>query len=49
MTVELEDEQNDLGHGGIDIVIGCAVNHGIVACKYHSGKSAITQVLARRQ
>jgi SAM-dependent methyltransferase len=49
MTVELEDVLNDLGEGGIDIVIGREVERDIVEGKYHNGQSATTQVLARKK
>ncbi len=49
MTVELEDVLNDLGGGGIDMVIGREVERNIVEGKYHNGQSATTQVFARKQ
>lgn len=49
MTVELEDVLADLGAAsGMDIVIGREVERDIVEGRYHSGRSATTQVLARK-
>lgn len=49
MTVELEDVLADLGAAsGLEIVIGREVERDIVEGRYHNGRSATTQVLARR-
>lgn len=49
MTVELEDVLADLGTTtGMEILVGREVERDIVEGRYHNGRSATTQVLARR-
>ena len=49
MTVELEDVLADLGAAsGLEIVIGREVERDIVEGRYHNGRSATTQVLAKK-
>ena len=50
MTVELEDILHDLGDANrLSLVIGREVEREIFEGKYHKGKSATTQVLARKR
>jgi hypothetical protein len=50
MTVELEDILHDLGDANrLSLVIGREVEREIFEGKYHNGKSATTQVLARKR
>lgn len=49
MTVELEDILEDLGTtSGMQIIIGREIERDIYEGKYHNGRSATTQVLARK-
>jgi SAM-dependent methyltransferase len=49
MTVELEDVLTDIGTAsGMSIVVGREIERDIVEGKYHNGRSATTQVLARK-
>lgn len=49
MTVELEDVLGDLGSAsGMEIAIGREIERDIVEGRYHNGRSATTQVLARK-
>lgn len=49
MTVELEDVLSDIGLStGMSIVIGREIERDIVEGKYHNGRSATTQVLAKK-
>jgi SAM-dependent methyltransferase len=49
MTVELEDVLSDIGTtSGMSIIVGREVERDIVEGKYHNGRSATTQVLAKK-